>query len=204
MAASLGYFDNYLGGSPPQTVAADTSYGNGEMLDWLEQHSITGHIPVKESPFVNNGLYDVEQFTYRPENNTYVCPEGKQLTYVGINARNRTHVYASTPKRCRDCSRKAQCTRGQTRILQIHVYAGARQRARERAKTPEFGIALRARKKVEALFAELKNQIGLRRLRLRRMKFVREQFFLAAAAQNLKRLVRFLARTTPPPAEVTA
>jgi len=38
------------------------------------------------------------------------------------------------------------------------------------------------RKKVEALFAELKNQIGLRRLRLRRMKFVREQFFLAAAA----------------------
>jgi hypothetical protein len=35
-------------------------------------------------------------------------------------------------------------------------------------------------RRVEALFAELKNQIGLRRLRLRRMKFVREQFFLAA------------------------
>ena len=42
---------------------------------------------------------------------------------------------------------------------------------------------------MEALFAELKNQIGLRRLRLRRMKFVREQFFLAAA-QNIKRLIR--------------
>jgi hypothetical protein len=39
--------------------------------------------------------------------------------------------------------------------------------------------AQRQRKKVEALFAELKNQIGLRRLRLRRLKFVREQFFLA-------------------------
>ena len=51
------------------------------------------------------------------------------------------------------------------------------------------------RKKVEALFAELKNQIGLRRLRLRRLKFVREQFFLAAAAQNLKRLVRFLSQS---------
>jgi len=116
-------------------------------------------------PFVNNGPFDAEQFTYRPENNTYICPEGKQLTYVGINARNRTHAYASTPKRCRDYSRKAQCTRGQTRILQIHVYAGARQRARERAKTPDFGIALRVRKKVEALFAESKNQIGLRSLR---------------------------------------
>jgi hypothetical protein len=65
-------------------------------------------------------------------------------------------------------------------------------------KTPEFVAAQRQRKKVEALFAELKNQIGLRRLRLRRLKFVREQFFLAATAQNLKRLVRFLSQPEKP------
>jgi hypothetical protein len=35
------------------------------------------------------------------------------------------------------------------------------------------------------------------------MKFVREQFFLAAAAQNIKRLVRFLAQSIPPVAEST-
>ena len=51
---------------------------------------------------------------------------------------------------------------------------------------------------MEALFAELKNQIGLRRLRLRRLRFVREQFFLAAVAQNLKRLVRFLSQPKTP------
>jgi hypothetical protein len=45
------------------------------------------------------------------------------------------------------------------------------------ANTSAFAHAQRQRKKVEALFAELKNQIGLRRLRLRRLKFVREQFF---------------------------
>jgi hypothetical protein len=53
--------------------------------------------------------------------------------------------------------------------------------------TPEFAKAQQQRKKVEALSAELKNQIGLRRLRLRRLRFVREQFFLAAVAQNIKR-----------------
>jgi hypothetical protein len=68
---------------------------------------------------------------------------------------------------------------------------------------PAFASAQRQRKKVEALFAELKNQIGLRRLRLRRMKFVREQFFLAAAAQNIKRLVRFLSQKHGPPLPVT-
>jgi hypothetical protein len=56
---------------------------------------------------------------------------------------------------------------------------------------------------VEALFAELKNYIGLRRLCLRRLKFVREQFFLAAAAQNLKRLVRFLSTPRRPVLQVT-
>jgi Transposase DDE domain len=78
------------------------------------------------------------------------------------------------------------------------MHEPARQRARELAKTSEFARAQRQRKKVEALFAELKNQIGLRRLRLRRLRFVREQFFLAAAAQNIKRLVRFLIPPTAP------
>jgi hypothetical protein len=64
--------------------------------------------------------------------------------------------------------------------------------------TPEFAHAQRQRKKVEALFAELEKQIGLRRLCLQRLKFVREEFFLAAVAQNIKRLVRFLSQPTTP------
>ena len=83
---------------------------------------------------------------------------------------------------------------GQYKYLAIHIHEPARQRTRDLANTPAFASAQRQRKKVEALFAELKNQIGLRRLRLRRMKFVREQFFLAAAAQNIKRLVRLLSQ----------
>jgi hypothetical protein len=78
------------------------------------------------------------------------------------------------------------------------MHEPVRQRARELAQTPAFASAQRQRKKVEALYAELKNQIALRRLRLRRMKLVREQFFLAAAAQNIKRLVRFLSQPTTP------
>jgi hypothetical protein len=80
------------------------------------------------------------------------------------------------------------------KYLAIHIHEPARQRARDSVNTPAFVNAQRQRKKVEALFAELKNQIGVRRLRLRRLKFVREQFFLAAAAQNIKKLVRFLSQ----------
>jgi transposase len=176
----------------PQTLAADTTYGNGELLQWLDERGITPYIRVKESPNSPPDLYGIEKFTYVPEENCYLCPAGKPLNYVGINKRNRAHRYYSTVKRCRGCGQKPQCTRGKFRTIAIHTCEAARQKAAEVAKTPEFVVALRKRRKVEALFSELKNLIGLRRLRLRRIKFVREQFYLAAVAQNLKRLVRFL------------
>src|SRR6267154_1521576 len=186
----------------PQSVAADTTYGNGELLAWFEERNITPYIRVKESPAPKTNLYGIEKFTYVAETNSYQCPEGKRLTYVGINAINRTHVYVATRKRCRDCPHNAQCTRGRYRQIAIHVHEAARQRARERTTVPAFAAAQRQRRKVEALFAELKNQIGLRRVRLRRIKHVREQFFLAATAQNLKRLARFLRSRSPESATV--
>jgi hypothetical protein len=185
-------------GDLPQTLAADTTYGNGEFLQWLDDRGIAAYIRVKENPNGPTDLYGIDQFTYRPEENCYICPEGKILKYVGINARNRTHVYYSTVKRCRECPQKNRCTRGKYRTLAIHTCEPARQRAHALAQTPAFAISQRARRKVEALFAELKNYIGLRRLRLRRMRFVREQFYLAATVQNLKRLVRFLSRKPTP------
>jgi hypothetical protein len=133
----------------------------------------------KRSPF-----YGPERFTYLPASNSYLCPAGEQLNYVALNVRNRAHAYIGSGKRCGACSQKAQCTSGRYKYLAIHIHEAARQRARELAATPAFAQAQRQRKKVEAPFAELKNQIGLRRLRLRRMKFVREQFLLAAAAEH--------------------
>jgi len=193
-AAARAMIDRYRErhGQLPKGVAADNTYGNGELLQWLDDRGITPYIRVKECPTPTRDLYGIEKFAYRPEENCYVCPEGKLLKYVGINKLNRTHLYHSTAKRCRGCAQKPQCTRGKYRVISVHVCEAARQKAYEVAKTPEFAIALKKRRKVEALFSELKNRIGLRRLRLRRLKFVREQFYLAAAAQNLKRLMRFL------------
>jgi len=199
-AAARDMLDRYQErhGRLPQSLAADNTYGNGELLQWLDDRGITPYIRVKECPTPTRDLYGIEKFTYMPEQDRYICPEGKPLKYVGINKLNRVHTYHSTVKRCRGCPQKPQCTRGKYRIVSIHVCEAARQKAYQIAKTPQFAEALRKRRKVEALFSELKNQIGLRRLRLRRIKFVREQFYLAAAAQNLKRLVRFLSMKPEP------
>jgi transposase len=187
-------------GREPVSVAADTTYGNGEFLQGLAERSITPYMRTRDSiRRKNSPFYGPERFTYQPESNSYRCPAGEQLNYVGLNVRNRAHAYIGSSKRCGACSQKAQCTSGRYKYLAIHMDEPARQCARELVNTPEFAKAQRERKKVEALFAELKNQIGLRRLRLRGLKFVREQFFMAATAQNIKRLVRFLNQTPRPP-----
>jgi hypothetical protein len=79
----------------------------------------------------NNPLYGPERFTYLPESNSYLCPAGEQLNYVGLNVRNRAHAYIGSGKRCGACSQKAQCTSGRYKYLAIHMHEPARQRARE-------------------------------------------------------------------------
>ena len=185
--------------------SADTAEWQCSVSEWISasrHHPLYSH--ARHDLRTNNPGYGPERLTYQPESSSYGCPAGEQLNYVGLNVRNRAHAYIGSAKRCGACSQKAQCTSGRYKYLAIHIHESARQRARELANTPEFSTAQRQRKKVEALFAELKNQIGLRRLRLRRLKFVREQFFLAAAAPNIKRLVRFLSQPTTPVLPATA
>src|SRR5438552_1610977 len=146
-------------GRAPHSVAADTTYGNGEFLQWLADRSITPYMRTRDSIHRKNSpFYGPERFTYQPESNRYICH----------SHRNRALTYIGTRKRCGACSQRPQCTSAAFRCLVVHLHESARQRARELANTPEFAHAQRQRKKVEALFAELKNQIGLRCLRLRR------------------------------------
>ena len=196
--AMLNRFTQWQG-QEPESLAADTTYGNGEFLQWLADRNITPYMRTRDSIHRKRSpFYGPERFTYEPENNRYICPAGQPLNYGGQSHRNHSWTYIGTRKRCGPCPLRPQCTSAAFRCLVIHQHEPARQHARELANTPAFAAAQRQRKKVEALFAELKNQIGLRRLRLRRMKFVREQFFLAAAAQNLKRLMRFLSKAPTP------
>jgi Transposase DDE domain len=191
-------------GENPQSIAADASYGNGELLQWLMDRQITPYMPTRDAVArTRSPLFGPERFTYQPESNSYLCPAGQQLNYGGRNDRNRAFAYIGTRSKCGPCPLKSQCTQGPVRFLAIHMNEPRSTTGARSLEYSEFEQAQRQRKKVEALFAELKGPIGLQRLRLRRLKFVQEQFFLAATAQNIKHLVRFLSTPTTGPAPVT-
>jgi transposase len=182
-------------GVRPQNLAADKAYGSGEFLAWLLERGIQPHIPVMDRQHQTRGRFTRDMFRYEPQENAYYCPEGKPLHYRGQRRSSQGDLYRSTEAQCQGCPQKKSCTRGSYRRLFVHWQEPARQAVRALAGTPDYKRSQRARYKVEALFAELKQQIKLRRARLRKLWNVAEQFQLAATAQNLKRLVRHLGQT---------
>ena len=72
--------------------------------------------------------------------------------------------------------------------------------ARDIAKTEAYVTSRRERKKIEMLFAHLKRILKLDRLRLRGPSGARDEFHLAAAAQNLRKLAKLVTVPAPIPA----
>ena len=71
--------------------------------------------------------------------------------------------------------------------------------ARDIAKSEAGGASRNLRKKIEMLFAHLKRILRLDRLRLRGPNGARDEFHLAATAQNLRKLAKLIPMPQPMP-----
>ena len=92
------------------------------------------------------------------------------------------------------------CPDAPARKIPRSICEGARDLAREIAKTEAYQASRYQRKKVEMRFAHLKRILKLDRLRLRGPNGARDEFHLAATAQNLRKLATLIAMPRPQPA----
>jgi hypothetical protein len=52
----------------PQTLAADTAYGNGELLHWLEERKITPYMRTRENlAKKDDRLYSIDRIQQLPK-----------------------------------------------------------------------------------------------------------------------------------------
>lgn len=102
-----------------------------------------------------------------------------------------TVIYRASQQDCASCpSKPSCCPNTPVRKIARRVYEDSRAVARNLADTPEFAQSRNDRKKVEVLFAHLKRIMKLDRLRLRGLSGARDEFLLAATAQNLRRMAK--------------
>lgn len=182
----------------PKTLGADKGYATGEFVHELLEEKMLPHVPIMDTRGQHDkGIYPIERFRYDPEENRFICPQGRTLRYWGIHKHSKQHVYRASPTDCRQCPVKAACTRSSYRSLSYHIYESALQVARDLARSPDYRLSQIMRKRVEELFGEAKEFMGLRRMKFRRAVYVQEQVLLTAMAQNIKRIARLLSRKGP-------
>ncbi len=183
----------------PDWMIADTAYGSGPMLGWLVDRKIDPYIPVIDKAGRPDGTWTRTDFEWDAEHDQYICPEGHALKQFRRNYSdpNRgpsgkgTARYRALKEVCQVCPSKQRCCpNADARKITREEHEDARQVARDLAKTEEYQIAMKLRKKVEMLFAHLKRILGLGRLRLRGPCGANDEFLLAATAQNLRKLAK--------------
>ena len=190
-------------GLEPARLAADTAYGSAKMLSWLvHDQGIEPHIPVFDKSARKDGTFSRDDFSYDHKGDAYICPEGKTLKTRGTLVNDgATLLYRASKADCDPCKMKNRCCpRGPARKVPRSIYEGARDMARDIAKTDAYVTSRRERKKVEMLFAHLKRILKMDRLRLRGPTGAHDEFLLAATAQNLRKMAKLIPMTQPSPA----
>lgn len=190
----------------PDRLVGDTNYGSAAMLGWLvDEKQIEPHVPVWDKSERKDGTFSVSDFQWDEQADEYRCPEGHALRNDWRpfkNPRTRitkadTLIYRSSQHDCATCAQKDRCCPNTLfRKIARSIHEDARDVARRIYTTPEYQRSRCERKKVEMLFAHLKRILKLDKLRLRGPSGAQDEFLLAATAQNLRRMAKWLTPVT--------
>jgi transposase len=179
----------------PARLMGDSAYGAAEMLGWLVyEHGIEPHVTVFDKSARKDGTFSRDDFTYDHQHDVYYCLGGTALRTTGTLVNDGTTLlYTALQRECAGCALKPRCCPNTpVRKVPRSIHEGARDMARQIARSWEGSTSRRLRKKVEMLFAHLKRILKLDRLRLRGPTGAHDEFLLAATAQNLRKLAKLI------------
>jgi len=193
-------------GITPSHLIGDMAYGSAALLGWMvEEKDIQPHVPVWDKSQRSDETLSSSEFRWDDKADEYRCPQGHALRKQrrpfkkprSFITKDNTIKYRASQSDCTGCPLKSRCCPNTpVRTITRSVHEHARDVARRLAATAAYRRSRRDRKKVEMLFAHLKRIMKLDRLRLRGPTGARDEFLLAAIAQNLRRMARKL---SPPP-----
>ena len=187
-------------GIPMSRLALDRGYETGAVHRGLELLGITGYIPAIQfsNPPEKYG------FSYDPQLDAFICPEGVPLTYHRLNCSKSTgkylRCYQVEGDACMRCPKRPSCFDKagiRRRVLASSCYP-AFFRGHQRVGTPEYLTMMRLRKIwAEGSFSVLKREHCISRIRKRGILAATEECLLAAMALNLKRMAKYHLSLSP-------
>lgn len=188
----------------PDILTADAGYGSEENYQNLEKDNIEAFVKYnyfhKEQKEAKSGKvkkpFTVDKLYYHQDTDTYYCPMGQAMPCIGSYQRKTANGFTQTIHRyqaqnCQGCPIRSLCNKAQgNRIIECnHNLVRLKQKAKEKLLSEE-GIAHRKQRcwDIEAIFGNIKQNMGFKRFMLRGIEKVETEFGLIAMAHNLKKL----------------
>jgi Transposase DDE domain len=175
-----------------------------KMVGWLvDERGIEPHVNLIDKSERTDGTFSRSDFAFDTERETSMSVPGIRscenlsTPREGV-AKDGAIRYRAAQHDCDACILKPKCCPNMlARKIARSVHEAARDKARAIAKTEAYAVSCRERKKVEMLFAHLKRILRLGRLRLRGPNGAKDEFLLAATAQNLRKLAKLIPHPAP-------
>lgn len=197
-----------------EQAAADAGYATAVNLASSERRSVTLYAPWQENDFTchtkkskREPQLPKSQFEWLPESQTYRCPAGKELKYVGRETRQRAgddktvyFSYQSSPHDCRACPLSDRCVKNPNsgRRIRRNEHEELIEAHKALMQTAEAKAFYRRRKQtVELAFADSKEHRGFRRLSGFGVIVARVQMGLTVLVNNLLALRATVRRPMP-------
>ena len=182
-----------------KTVVADAAY----KTPWICKRIFDdGRVlsTAYKRPMTKKGGHEWYKYVYDEFYDQILCPEYKVLNYSTTN-RDGYKEYKSRSYLCVNCPTKALCTESAKceKTVQRHVWQEYVELAEDARHTPEYKELYRQRKeKIERVFADAKEQHGMRYTQYRGLTQVSNRVRLKFAAMNLKKLATWMWNETHP------
>jgi transposase len=179
-------------GKVPQVASADSGYYSGKELEKMAATAETVLVPVRgqvhprrTKPFAKS------RFTYLADEDVYLCPAGKRLTYRRTSAKRHCREYQSDGRTCCACPHYRQCTSGRNgRKVIRYLNEDLRDRLRQTFEQPTWKAVYSRRKQtVELPFGHIKRNLGVGSFLLRGLSGARAEMSLLASCFNVARLI---------------
>ena len=192
---SVSFFDAYEElingkyGYLIKNVSLDAGYMTPAICRAIVKNDQVPYMPYKR-PMTKKGFFKKYEYVYDEEYDCYLCPNDKILMYT-TTTRNGYRQYKSDPKDCKDCPLRNKCTKSKnmTKVIERHLWEEYREYADEIRHTMEWKEIYPQRKEtIERVFADCKENNGLRFTRLKGLKKNQQNAWLIFACHNLKKM----------------
>jgi transposase len=186
-----------LSGLGLREVVADAKYGTSFNFLYLGRLGTQAYLPLTRFGNMRKDIWGREHFQWLPDEDAYLCPAGQKLRRH-TQVRGTQRVQYRAPKgSCAACRLRMQCTpSGRERSVGRSWGQEFVDRTEELLASPLGKQRLIEREiYIEGAFGLAKELHGLRRTRFKGRWRVQIQLWLTAAAMNIKKAVRSMARS---------